>query len=540
MSAEIRNQRRPTKALPAPLPRLRPAGPLALPAALASACLLASAWLLGSPEPARAQIVPLKTVPVATGDQFLLFPSGNLAMGSVGLAIPDTLGDPFRSPATGSRLRESVFFSSPTFYGISNRNGSGRSLPVGALFSSGDWFSGAAFALQELKGAKRDGVWPMWWGVDRAPSFSSFSPPPNPGQDLSEASSRNLYAFGLLGRRFPNRGLSVALSASWAELGAMDGVDLLYAQSLKIEQSGHASDLRLGILKEWQDGRSLELLLLRSSLRMRHDVSYLNFVVEPVPPDTFPVPQWRTRIEENLDHTDTWGVHAAFLKPLAPGGWSLGWSFSGNRKDHPKIPNYEIQNIPRDPGDTWAWGLGVGVAKTEGPARFAADLILEPIRSHTWADLPFDTVSSMGDVIEAGDKTVENDFAFTNALIRAGGSWEHRAVSFKVGLQIRSIAYELDQFDLIQVRRRKQKESWMEWTPSAGVSFNLPGVDLHYVIRTTTGTGRPGTRWTDARMMDSGAFALAGGDIILAPSGPLTLQDARVTTHQLSVVVPMR
>jgi len=330
------------------------------------------------------------------------------------------------------------------------------------------------------------------------------------------------------------------MSASWAELGAVDGVDLLYAQSQKIEQSGHASDVRVGLLKEWQDGRSLELVLLRNSLRMRHDVSYLNFVVGFTSTDTVQRPRWETRVEENLDHTDTWGLHAAFRKPLAPGGWSLGWSFTGNRKDHPKIPNYEIQNIPRDPGDTWAWGLGVGVAKTEGPGRFAADLILEPIRSHTWADLPVDTVSVMGDLIEAGDMTVENDFAFTNALVRAGGSWVYRLATFKAGLQIRSIAYELDQFDHIQVRRRKQKEDWMEWTPSAGVSLALPGVDLHYVIRTTTGTGRPGTRWTNARMAESGAFGLASADIILAPSGPLTLQDARVTTHQLSVVVPMR
>ena len=540
MSIPIQSQGRTKAPLRAAFLAPRSSGPTFLLAALASACLLTSAYLLVSPGLAWAQIVPLKTVPVASGDQFLLFPSQNLAMGSVSVALPDTLGDPFRSPATGSRIQESVFFASPTFYGISNRNGSGRSLPVGVLFRSGDWFSGAAFALQELKGAERDQWWPMWWEVDRAPSFSSFSPPPIPGQDLSEASARNLYAFGLLGRRLPRWGISAAVSVSYADLGAVDGVDLLYAQSLKIEQSGHASDVRLGILKEWQDGGSLELVLLRNSLRMRHDVSYLNFVVEPMPPDTVPLPAWRTRVEENLDHTDTWGAHAAFRKPLAPGGWSLGWSFTGNRKDHPKIPNYEIQNIPRDPGDTWAWGLGVGVAKTEGPARFAADLILEPIRSHTWADLPFDTVSVMGDLIEAGDKTVENDFAFTNVLIRTGGSWDYRTATFRAGLQIRSIAYELDQFDLIQVRRRKQEETWMEWTPSAGVSLALPGLALHYVIRSTTGTGRPGTRWTDARMAESGAFDLASADIILAPSGPLTLQDARVTTHQLSLVVPMR
>ncbi len=33
---------------------------------------------------------------------------------------------------------------------------------------------------------------------------------------------------------------------------------------------------------------------------------------------------------------------------------------------------------------------------------------------------------------------------------------------------------------------------------------------------------------------------LAAADFIVTPSGPLTLQDARVTTHQLSVSVPIR
>jgi len=89
---------------------------------LTVAALLA-AVILAFPISATAQLIQVKTVPVASGDQFLLFPSQNLAMGGVGLALPDTLGDPFGNPATGSRLSESVFFGSPTYYGISDRNG---------------------------------------------------------------------------------------------------------------------------------------------------------------------------------------------------------------------------------------------------------------------------------------------------------------------------------------------------------------------------------------------------------------------------------
>ena len=80
----------------------------------------------------------------------------------------------------------------------------------------------------------------------------------------------------------------------------------------------------------------------------------------------------------------------------------------------------------------------------------------------------------------------------------------------------------------------------MEWTPSFGVSLDLPGVTLLYAGRITTGTGRPGTRWTDNRMAEAGFNDALSLDFLLAPQGPLTLQDARVTTHQLSVVIPMR
>ena len=499
---------------------------------------LTLALILTAP-PVSSQVIPVTTVPVASGDQFLLFPSNTRAMGGVGLALADTLGDPFSNPATGGRVQESVVFGSPTYYGISDRNGSGRSLPLGAFISGTTWFGGGALALQELEGAERDRVfWPLF--ADARLMLSSFRPWPDPTQDLSQLSARNLYAFGFLGIRFPEHGLAVGVSGSYADLKAVDGVELLYAQARDIRQGGHVSDLRLGLVKEWDDHRSLELVLLRSRVRMRHDVTYLNLVWEPIPPDDFEVPQWRTREEENLDHTNTWGAHLAYRRPMGTRGWQVGWSLTANRKDHPKIPNYEIQNIPRDPGDTWAYRAGVGVAKTVGPGRFAAELFLEPIRSETWADAASDTVDVQGNPILAGEKTVENDFSFTNVLARIGGALSYRMATVLAGIQARSISYELDQFDVIQRTRRAQDESWMEWTPSLGIHLDLEGVGIRWMSRLTTGTGRPGTFWTPTRVLEaSGASSLDNTDFLVAPGGPLTLQDARVTTHQLAVVIPM-
>jgi len=485
--------------------------------------------LFCAPTLGNSQLVPVKTVPVATGDQFLLFPSTNLAMGGVSLALTDTLGDPFSNPATAVRLKGSVFFGSPTLYSISDRNGSGRTLPVGTFFRSGEWFGGGAVSIQEVKSARRDGQILQRWGWGWVPE---------PPQLLSEGSARNLYAFGTLGKHFSKAGISVGISGFWADLKAVDGVDLLYARSQEIDQTGSLSDLRLGILKEWEDDRSLEFLLLKTRLRMRHDVTYVEMSWLPTPGFVDPIPQWVTREEENLDHTDTWGAQLAYQRPLNAEGWRMGWSITGNWKDHPKIPNYEIQNIPRDPGNTSAYAVGVGVSKTQGASRFALDLVLEPIRSETWADAAGDTTSVTGEIIPAGEKTVENDFRFLNALVRAGGAWDYRWATFRAGVQLRSISYELDQFNRVEAVRRDQTESWMEWTPSLGVSFNLDGATLHYAARFTSGTGRPGTRWDvqspNAAMFDSGT------DFILAPEGPLTLRDALVTTHQLSVVIPIQ
>ena len=81
--------------------------------------------------PASAQLIALKTVPVAAGDQFLQTPSDKLGMGGLAIAIADTLGDPFVNPATGARVRESQVFAVPTYYSISNNAGSARTLPFG-------------------------------------------------------------------------------------------------------------------------------------------------------------------------------------------------------------------------------------------------------------------------------------------------------------------------------------------------------------------------------------------------------------------------
>src|SRR5436309_9136784 len=85
-----------------------------------------------------AQLISIKTVPIAQGDQFEIYPSHNLAMGGVSIAVPDTLLDPFRNPAKGARLAAAPrFFGSPTFYGFSTAAGGGRTLLLAVFTQAG-------------------------------------------------------------------------------------------------------------------------------------------------------------------------------------------------------------------------------------------------------------------------------------------------------------------------------------------------------------------------------------------------------------------
>ena len=64
-------------------------------------------------------------------------------------------------------------------------------------------------------------------------------------------------------------------------IAAVDGVDLLYAGSDRIDQSGSLNDFRLGGTKEWEPGHVLEVILLRNTTNMRHDVHFTTSVYNP-------------------------------------------------------------------------------------------------------------------------------------------------------------------------------------------------------------------------------------------------------------------
>src|SRR6476660_3467432 len=74
---------------------------------------------------AHAQLIAVKTAPIADGGQFAFLPSANLGLGGLSIALPDSALDPFVNPAKGSRLRGTRLFGAPTFFSVSRKAGGG-------------------------------------------------------------------------------------------------------------------------------------------------------------------------------------------------------------------------------------------------------------------------------------------------------------------------------------------------------------------------------------------------------------------------------
>ncbi len=496
---------------------------------------------------ARAQLIPIKSIPIAQGSQFEIFPSSNLGMADVSIALPDSIGDPFVNPATTTRLRGSRLFATPTVYSVSSDAGGGRSLPFALLARRGDWFGGLALTLQQVEPSR-----PPQQGFGGCPACAvALTPPPGgdprfpatiPGN--TARAHGNGYAFGMIGRRFSANNLSIGASVTWTTLHALDGVDLLYEGNRGITQTGNALDLRVGALKEWpgeRGARALEAIVVHNRFSTTHNVLFADVFWDP----NQQIFEEQARVDTNYDRTKTWGAQLQYQIPLATPGWRIGWLATANRSTHPNGPAYQIGNVgvPQDPGHSSAYNLGIGVSKVLGPARFGADAIFEPIRSYTWADATAPLATLNGDTLAQGAKTLENRFSFANALLRIGVGRDvdlqgtNNTIGLQLGLVLRSISYRLEQTDHVQLTERAFERSWIEWTPTWGLSLRFPELDIRYQGRVTKGAGRPGSNFFFVGQRD---IALSSGMLVATPTGPLSLTDVNTTTHQISLSLPLR
>ena len=465
-------------------------------------------WLILSvllPSVLFAQLISIKTVPVATGDQFVLLPSKNFGMGGVCIAMDDAYLDPFVNSAKGVRNHGARFFMSPALYSITGNNGGARSLPFSAHFGGQRYFGSAAFSFQQLE--------------------STISP----DQSLSARYAENLYFYGSIGKRFDKNRQAVSLGLNYANLSAMQGVEFLYASSRGVKQKGSLADLRLGYVNEISNQYTFETVLLYTDYNMMHEVDY-SWGWDWVP---------NRATEKNPDHTRTFGFHLGHVFRPEHKNLALGGIFTSNWKTHPKIPNYELMNIPRDPGNSYAYNIGLGISSAANDSVSAAiDFIYEPMWSNTWAEAAEEQTSASGQIIRPGDYTVENDFKFSNWILRAGMTGGSKRGGFQLGIIVKQTNYILKQYNYVTERLRKQSESWVEWMPTWSLFFHAGDMRIQYAGRVTMGSGQPGIAnnwgWIGAES-DASVYL---NDIMLAPSGSLTLNEAFVFTHQVTVTVP--
>jgi hypothetical protein len=462
----------------------------------------------------NAQYVSVKSLPVAAGDQFILYPSANLAMGNVNIAMADKWSDPFTNPALAGVSDKSGMevFVQPTSYFLTNSLGGARTLPLSFFGSYANFFGTLSVSYQQMESSLNNN--------------SGFVPE-------TEKIKNNQYAYVSAGMDFAIQGLSAGVGLFLADLNAMGGVDLLYANSADIKQNGNIREVKGGLLYK-KEAVSMEMVGFYNVFEMKHTVSY-------------PIWDWFTddvdRLsyladEINIDKTQTMGLHIKYREAITDGPF-IAAIVSYNWKTHPKIPNYSIMNIPRDPGNTWAFNFGLGVADENEKRRVGLDFIYEPIWSNTWATAETEITDIYGMVISAGQKTVENNFAFNNWIGRIGYNHTFQFIDWSIGLHMHNYSYSLKQDNFINRSSRAQQENWLEYIWSWGAGLKFKHFNIAYNGRVTTGSGIPSTfsnGWGWGIMAEN---QVRTADFIAAPSGKMRIDYQSIYTHQFVINIPL-
>jgi hypothetical protein len=481
---------------------------------------------LSPPSIAAAQVIAVKTRPMAVGDQFTFFPAPNAGLGGASIALADRQYDPFVNPAKGARLPSSFAFSAPTFFSVSKTSGGGSTFPIGVMAKSGSTFGGIGLAIQSINRANDDG-----------PQVN-FPVPEQTSSGESSPSHTNRYAYVLAGRSFDRAGLSFAASALWSGLSAVDGIDQMYIDSRGVDQSGRTSDVRFGVMKQWKGGESLDAVVVYNRFDLSHDVSFSNLFWDPLQRQIID----RPTSEAASERTRTWGAQLQFERPLSDSTWRIGARLVANRIRHPGIPDYEISSIPGDQGRSSAFNIGVGLSRSVGRTTFAVDAVYEPIVSRTWGYSDSAIVSNAA-TMPAGSRVVDSRFRFDNSVLRAGISHALRhepgdlGVRLFAGLDARGIKYRLDRDDHVTDVGTRTHRAWNEWSGTWGATFLFPVVEVQFRSRLTSGLRRP-----DIDVPTDLPISVLSFRSDVVPFGrvsTVSMRDVRVATHQITVSLPI-
>lgn len=461
---------------------------------------------------ASAQLIPVKTIPIAESEQFSFFPTAG--RNTMSMVLADSLLDPFTNPAKGTYLSRSQYFGAPSFFSVTGNAGGGTTFPMGGFWKRGNSFAGVALAYQQIDRTNEFGG---FIGPDIA-GFSSFAPMP----PVEQKPQTNRYAFAMFGRSLDSARFTVGGSVLWSNLQSVDGTDLFYDGNMSLSQLGDAVDIRLGATRTLRGGRTIEAMVLHNRFATSHEVGFMDAFWDPASRTTL----MRSRTERNAERSNVWGAHLEYEHPL-DSGWRVGALATTNLIRHPRIPSYAVTSGLGSTGRATAFNVGAGVGRSTKRTSFGVDAIYEPIVNSSWIR-----------------DTVDNRFDFQNARLRGGVSRDFpmltpgNAVRLQAGTEYHWINYRLRQDDHVNGVSRTQREHWLERGRSGGVSFITPGLQMHYLVTTRNGVGRPGVVSDDGARFAVDAIAIApwGGPTVT----PVGLGAVSMTRHVFSISVPVR
>ncbi len=399
--------------------------------------------VLFSPQPGRVQIVPVKTVPVLEGPSPGAIPHANLLLSGLDFVLSDRLASPFFNPARGALVGGIVLGSQPSFFHASGHLGQSTEYPLFLQFASGRGFGGISVAFQQAE----------------LFSFSARSNPPGgegSGTNSPRASNYFMQVYG--GRALQAGRWWFGVGLTLAHLNGLTAVPLLYNRELST-QLGYLFAASTGLLHRSRNGHEFDATFLVQKYQMDH---------------TFPLyVRWDLIARPLFDYSEkdktvTLAWQMRYTVPLGSSGARLGWQVTVNRKFHPKIPNYSLMNIPRDPARTWAFQWGMGFSRRTLEGSYGLEFIFEPIWSHTW-------VQAVGSDL----RPLENFFRFRNWQFHFAASTRGEALNVGAGIRLHRISYRLRQIDRTlavvehgsrtgsgqHISERKASHHWLEWAP---------------------------------------------------------------------------
>ncbi len=529
-----------------------------------SLCLVSIVTALAAPLPVKAQLIPIKTTPIVSGDSGIMLPSRTLGMGGVSIAVDNPLLDPFVNPAKGARLEGLQLFALPTLYSIDDEQGSGRTLTGGVTIGTPHWFAGGFLSTQRLVNTLPTIPWFEGLTVQQLQETKRYRSYPSPLP--APSMPRNITWQVFTGIPLSDRGPALGLSWSGSDTERLEGYEYLYRDCLHLKHSGRSNLVRIGIFSEEEETGSAEVMILLGASNLVHRVIHpdlrLGYYYSAYNPwiewNWWPVAGYKwdgflnypapVQIRRFEDRSRTLGFHIGGIRKFQGEFRTLGWHLTWNGKKYPKIPEYELEGmkaIPRDPGYVHAFSLGLGTSGLADGITWSWEFTLQPIFLETWGltEDPFRNWQG-AEILPAGAKTVENRFRFLNGSMALGCAWEREPGGLQFGARLTSYNYTIRQKDNRWDSVEKREENWLELTPTWGGYLTFPDFRLQYSGYIRFGTGRPGVErfWIDPRnpMGSEGSLVINPSDPLAAPTGKVVLEPHPVLCHQVALIVPVK